>query len=422
MRILRFDDELLLTVNREEYIEEKDNYTSYPWLKSGWTVPFVTGHKYKVSWGNNGLDWDQMEVGLSERWADSDKSIYFVHNFTDVRAKMDVSVNGLPIDDPRYVNDTIGMSIKDYQIGNNILYEVDEIREFHWIVNGKQTEEGKIKEVGRKMKFIAHRCVENCFEPVGEEEECQYDDIRKWNDPKSWDPELDPSKRTDFPLPQEGDILKIPMGWNMEIDVAETPIIDTIEVNGCLHFKNSGEEGENIGLNAKKILIRGGEFYIGTKDNRFKNKATITLHGDRNEPTIALQDQGLEAGSKIIANVGRLNFYGKERSFKMTRLKAPAEIGASTITVEKSNVDLVEGDRIAIAPTGFDYDKGETRNVVSYNSGTGVIELDKPLEWYHFGADASTADLYNGMDLRGEVLSLSRNIKIIGTEVDDWGA
>lgn len=55
----------------------------------------------------------------------------------------------------------------------------------------------------------------------------------------------------------------------MEVDVAETPIIDEIEINGCLHFKNSGVEGENIGLNAKKILIRGGEFYIGTKDNRF---------------------------------------------------------------------------------------------------------------------------------------------------------
>lgn len=58
MRILKFDDDLMLTVNREEYIGEKENYTSYPWLKVGWTVPFVTGHKYKISWGNNGLDWD----------------------------------------------------------------------------------------------------------------------------------------------------------------------------------------------------------------------------------------------------------------------------------------------------------------------------------------------------------------------------
>jgi hypothetical protein len=114
--------------------------------------------------------------------------------------------------------------------------------------------------------------------------------------------------------------------------------------------------------------------------------------------------------------------FGKERSFKMTRLTAPAKIGDKTITVETKNVDLVEGDRIAIAPTGYDYDKGETRNVVSYNKNKGEIELDAPLEWYHFGQASSTADAYNGVDMRGEVLSLSRNIKIIGTEVDDWGA
>lgn len=60
----------------------------------------------------------------------------------------------------------------------------------------------------------------------------------------------------------------------------------------------------------------------------------------------------------------------------MTRLTAPANIGDKTITIETKNVDLVEGDRIAIAPTGVEYDKGETRNVVSYNKNTGEVELD----------------------------------------------
>jgi hypothetical protein len=93
----------------------------------------------------------------------------------------------------------------------------------------------------------------------------------------------------------------------MELDVAETVIIDKLEVNGCLHFKM----GTDVHLNAKKILIRGGEFYIGDKDNRYVNDGKITLHGGRNEPTIALEDQGIEAGSKIIANIGRLNMFGK---------------------------------------------------------------------------------------------------------------
>jgi len=114
--------------------------------------------------------------------------------------------------------------------------------------------------------------------------------------------------------------------------------------------------------------------------------------------------------------------YGKERSFKMTRLLAPAKIGDKTITVDKKNVDLVQGDRIALAPTGIKYDTRDARNVVSYDKNTGLIELDEALEWYHFGADKSTAEKYNGVDIRGEVLSLSRNVRIVGTEVEDWGA
>jgi len=105
----------------------------------------------------------------------------------------------------------------------------------------------------------------------------------------------------------------------------------------------------------------------------------------------------------------------------MTRLTAPAKIGDSTITIETKDVDLVKGDRIAIPPTDLQYDSGETRDVVEYNKDTGVITLDKPLEKYHFGAEKSTAEKYSGVDIRGEVLSLSRNIKIIGEEVDKWG-
>jgi hypothetical protein len=67
-----------------------------------WTVPFVTGHKYKIHWGTVGLDWDQMSTDISERWANTDLPVYFVHNFTDVRMQMDVTFNGI-----EFTNDTI---------------------------------------------------------------------------------------------------------------------------------------------------------------------------------------------------------------------------------------------------------------------------------------------------------------------------
>jgi len=105
----------------------------------------------------------------------------------------------------------------------------------------------------------------------------------------------------------------------------------------------------------------------------------------------------------------------------MTRLKKPAKKGDKEITVETANVDLVKGDKIGIAATSYKYDAGEDNYVESYNSKTGVIKLTKALTFYHWGADKSTATTFGGIDMRGEVVSLSRNIKIIGENVDSFG-
>jgi hypothetical protein len=36
-----------------------------------------------------------MKIEVSERWDTKDHPIYFVHNFTDIRAKYDIDFNGL---------------------------------------------------------------------------------------------------------------------------------------------------------------------------------------------------------------------------------------------------------------------------------------------------------------------------------------
>lgn len=84
--------------------------------------------------------------------------------------------------------------------------------------------------------------------------------------------------------------------------------------------------------------------------------------------------------------------FGKKRSFKMTRLTKPASAGDSEITIDTKDVDLVEGDEIALASTTNEYDKGDRNKVVSFTKGTGVVVLETPLKWYHFGADKSTAE------------------------------
>lgn len=92
--ILRYDDDQIKELGadtkegKEKYLLDKKNYGMIHFkLKSdpgnGWAVPFVTGHKYKLHWGQTGLDFDRLTVKTSERWEEADKSIHFFHNFTD---------------------------------------------------------------------------------------------------------------------------------------------------------------------------------------------------------------------------------------------------------------------------------------------------------------------------------------------------
>lgn len=154
--------------------------------------------------------------------------------------------------------------------------------------------------------------------------------------------------------------------------------------------------------------------------------------GRSDEPTIVIEERGIEAGNKIIANLGKINFFGQKRSFKMVRLAEAVSAGKSSIKVDVSSttlyktgdgtLDLVKGDVIALAATGFEYNTGEKFTVESMTLNTektiATIKFSGTTEFYHYGRATSTGDLYNGVDMRGEVLVFSRNVKIIGEEID----
>lgn len=120
-----------------------------------------------------------------------------------------------------------------------------------------------------------------------------------------------------------------------------------------------------------------------------------------------------------MANVGNIKFYGKKRDL-MTRLTNPVAPGATEILVAPG-LDWKQGDEIYIAPSTLQYDHSDYRKIADYNAMGGIIKLDAPLDFYHWGQYQSTANDYNGVDMRTEVVLLSRNVKIQGEDVDGWG-
>lgn len=200
----------------------------------------------------------------------------------------------------------------------------------------------------------------------------------------------------------------------MVFDLAESPLIGQMQINGRLSFKADTD----LHLKAKHIFVRAGELIIGSEAEPFQNQAKITLYGAKSEAAFAYDSQ-VEAGNKILANTGLISMWGKPRTQLLMRLHAEASVGATSITID-TGLDLVAGDRIALATTSYVNYAADEVFVTSYDSATGVTEFDTPLVSHHWGQAESTVAKY-GIDIRGEVMLLTRNIVIAGEDTEAWG-
>jgi hypothetical protein len=136
------------------------------------------------------------------------------------------------------------------------------------------------------------------------------------------------------------------------------------------------------------------------------------------DPTLTLGGT-ISAGNKVLATVGTVKMYGKSRS-SQSRLTAPVLAGATTINVA-TGLDWGSGDQLHIAPTAIQFDHSDYKTITAYNTNTGEVTLDSGLSYYHWGASSSTASDYDDVDMRGEVTLLTRNVQILGEDVDGWG-
>jgi hypothetical protein len=217
MKFLRYDDAEYGDLYKDAttnftppYLFNQTNWGTNPWKEkkspgNSNTVAIVTGHKYRVSWGKTGLDFENLNAGLDEHWLETDKSVYFVHNFTDVRAKIEIKLDGQLIE-----NDTIPANPSDYTTGQNLVRNITDVQSneeqlLKFVVNGKNSTPYK----SRMLTFKGYRCIGPCNVDINETTEVGAEKL--WSDPNSW---------PDGKIPGEGDNVHIESGWNMTMDVA----------------------------------------------------------------------------------------------------------------------------------------------------------------------------------------------------------
>mmetsp|Transcript_34116 Transcript_34116/g.25176 ORF Transcript_34116/g.25176 Transcript_34116/m.25176 type:complete len:202 (-) Transcript_34116:2790-3395(-) len=200
----------------------------------------------------------------------------------------------------------------------------------------------------------------------------------------------------------------------MMLDI-DTPILNKLEINGRLTFLNTTD----IHLHAHYIFVRAGELIIGSEEAPYEQNAQITLYGYKNTSHIVFENT-IEAGDKVLVNTGRMEMHGKPRQGYRSRLLGTAYPGDTNVELEPM-LGWQPGDVIGFAPTALLHNDSDFAVVVSYEQLTGWTELDRPLTGYHWGTSPSQSFNYNGVDMRGEVFLINRNIKINGEDIEAWG-
>jgi len=208
----------------------------------------------------------------------------------------------------------------------------------------------------------------------------------RWSDPATW-----PNSQ----VPVAGDKVTIASDQEVLLDVSP-PALSGLTINGKLVFADEAD----LALTTEWIMVFG-ELQIGTEANPFQHKATITLTDNvEGEQLMGMGDRG------IMLSGGTLNLHGN-RTHTWTKLASTAEAGATTINVLDAS-QWQAGDEIVLASTDYDPRQAERRTLASVNGNT--ITLTEPLEYMHFGK------ITYGVDERGEVGLLTRNIKIQASE------
>ncbi|MEK9824283.1 MAG: G8 domain-containing protein, partial [Gammaproteobacteria bacterium] len=210
--------------------------------------------------------------------------------------------------------------------------------------------------------------------------------VSRWSDPATW-----PGNE----LPSEGDRVVIVADQEVVLDVS-TPALGGLTINGKLSFSDEAD----LELTTEWILIFG-ELEIGTEADPHTSNATITLTDNvRGEQMMGMGDRG------IMLSGGTLNLHGN-RTNAWTKLAETAEAGSSRIEVLDADQWQV-GDQIVLASTDFEPRQAETRIITAINGNR--ITLDEALKYMHFG------EITFGVDERGEVGLLTRNIKVQSSE------
>lgn len=214
-----------------------------------------------------------------------------------------------------------------------------------------------------------------------------------WSNPETWGGKV----------PVDGAVVRIPEGKIVTLDSA-TANLAGLQIDGTLQADN-----KDVAITSHWIAVKG-ILAVGSSNAPFTNKATITLLGTNKLENLQAIP-GIGIGTKMVGVLpgGKLNLFGEQR-MSWSKLNGTLAPGATQMTLIDDARTWRAGDRLVIAPSGFEPEEAETVVVTSVNGK--VINFTPALKYEHFGRTQT----YEGklVDMRSAVGLLSRNIVVQG--------
>ncbi len=220
-----------------------------------------------------------------------------------------------------------------------------------------------------------------------------------WSDETTWGGEFQPI---------EGDMVYVPKGLHLLVDVDSTPLLSAVLVEGSLIFPpHPTNPDHHRTFDAHYIMVRDGYLEVGTEQFPYTSKLTITMHSDKYSPEIPIY------GNKVIGvRNGILEMHGVKREPTWTEMDTTAEVGESQIKLIRA-VDWKIGEWIVIAPTDYESTHAEERQITAIdrsNPSKPVITLNAPLKYKHYAGILTFGTQGDFIEMRAEVGLLTRNV------------
>jgi len=126
--------------------------------------------------------------------------------------------------------------------------------------------------------------------------------------------------------PMDGETIVIPEGFNLLVDIDQSPLLMAVIVQGALIFSPEADPTHERTFNAHYIFIDSGRMEMGTSEFPYTSKLTMTMHSKIDDPYLPIY------GNKCIGlRYGVLDMHGNEKTPTWTHMEATVERGSTSI-------------------------------------------------------------------------------------------